>query len=964
MKREKIGLVSAVFVIVIALIMMLPVSTVVSSMGNENNAEIVYIGVDSENQLQMLEQNGIEIVVDYNNGFALLKATEGEIAALEYSGFEIYRMESRTSLDLYPSSFIFDSKNGEPEISTNLKINSYEPGVKGTYIVQFIGPMKGEWREELIELGASVYNYVPNYGFIAKMDDTTKMKISQLPIVEWVGIYQPAYKIPEGVMDETGSVRLMVHPFEGEDVYELGWKLSEMGATVMHIAPGVGGTVQITTDIILLPAIASMPEVEVMYKDSPKKALNEESGKIINSHSAWYTSWSGLPVTLTGTDEILGIQDTGFDEGDQTDGHIDFFDSPNGDRIIRFTDRTGYSVPDGKGSFLTKLSGGTAHGTHCCGIMASDGYAWEKHMGYSTTDKIWHKSNAGVCPEAELSIDGIAAILGGLSTSSSYWDTQYGDGACTLSNSWGGAIGDYGSTSITVDNKMDGTHDMMIVFAASNEGPRLDTLSGNSQAKNGLCVGASENYRVEWLGADNPYIIAEFSSRGGTFSDGRIKPDLVATGTGVISDFSRGEWDWNVKYGSVPQPNYIMDVDEYDYTTKGQGTDDRPDYQYMGGTSMACPTVAGCYALTREYYREIHGISSAPSHLVKATLINGAVRMEPTIYDYPGYDQGWGRVNVEQSLFPTPPRTNQFEQGAFTSTGNWYPSDIDLTVESDETPLKVTLVWLDVSGKSLSRDLNLKVTSPSGVEYRGCKYTDGWSTEYPASYDNVNNVEQVEVQYPEPGLWSVTVIGHSIPSTADFSLIFSADIGPQNYYKVDLRSDYPPAYSVVPNGGSATLPFRVWNYGNTSDTITLSDNSPAGLTVTYDPSSSLSLDSQEVVNVTATVSAGAIAVGAYEIEMTGTSTGDSTKQDVLTFRVDVLDAVLPPTYKIAGDEVSEDDPSVVTFNNGGDDHIFISYRKITEHGLNVWVAHTTLDSNGVPIEPWDNNIHAKRNICQ
>jgi hypothetical protein len=75
----------------------------------------------------------------------------------------------------------------------------------------------------------------------------------------------------------------------------------------------------------------------------------------------------------------------------------------------------------------------------------------------------------------------------------------------------------------------------------------------------------------------------------------------------------------------------------------------------MGGTSMACPVVAGCAALVRQYYRQERGHAEPSAALLKATLINGTAVLTgadaaapPT--GKPNFHQGFGRVDMAQTL--------------------------------------------------------------------------------------------------------------------------------------------------------------------------------------------------------------------------------------------------------------------------------------------------------------------------
>src|SRR5206468_3189294 len=118
------------------------------------------------------------------------------------------------------------------------------------------------------------------------------------------------------------------------------------------------------------------------------------------------------------------------------------FLSPNGDRVVRFFDHTGQSLLDGR-------IGGTAHGTHVAGIIAADGYSWERYLienvgdaTVSTTDKDWSKSEAGVAPEAKISVDGVTSG-GGLAANPLFWDCEYLNGyiVVTISGVTAGTCG-------------------------------------------------------------------------------------------------------------------------------------------------------------------------------------------------------------------------------------------------------------------------------------------------------------------------------------------------------------------------------------------------------------------------------------------------------------------------------------------------------------------------------------------
>src|SRR5690606_31361767 len=107
------------------------------------------------------------------------------------------------------------------------------------------------------------------------------------------------------------------------------------------------------------------------------------------------------------------------------------------------------------------------------------------------------------------------------------------------------------------------------LYAAGNAGPSTQTVGSPGTAKNVLTVGATENYRPDIdTQSDNPNTVANFSSRGPT-ADGRIKPDVVAPGTWILS----------MRASQAPDNSFWGTFNS--------------DYAFMGGTSMATPLTAG-----------------------------------------------------------------------------------------------------------------------------------------------------------------------------------------------------------------------------------------------------------------------------------------------------------------------------------------------------------------------------------
>jgi PKD repeat protein len=210
----------------------------------------------------------------------------------------------------------------------------------------------------------------------------------------------------------------------------------------------------------------------------------------------------------------------------------------------------------------------------------------------------------------------------------------------------------------------------------------------------------------------------------------------------------------------------------------------------FGGTSGATPTTAGAVGLVYDMYRDDFwnnnpGGADPHAATVKAILINHA-------YQYPfnqanRYQQGWGFVDIG-AVYDHPDDYIVNEAYALSTgqTQSW-----QFNADSG-TPLKISLVWTDVAGapsasKHLKNDLSLKVTDPNSTVYWGNVGLAGahWSSSG-GSEDHINNVENVFIETPVSGQYTVEVIAYNVPEPTanpvqDFALVVSGGSqGPPN----------------------------------------------------------------------------------------------------------------------------------------------------------------------------------------
>ncbi|MBN2313515.1 MAG: choice-of-anchor D domain-containing protein [Sedimentisphaerales bacterium] len=274
-----------------------------------------------------------------------------------------------------------------------------------------------------------------------------------------------------------------------------------------------------------------------------------------------------------------------------------------------------------------------------------------------------------------------------------------------------------------------------------------DSLPPDQTAKNTLVVGAIEDITADpynWSDVS----LTSFSSWGPT-DDGRIKPDVVASG---------------------------LDV----YSCAGSSDD---AYLQASGTSCAAPTVTGTAALLIQHFYNLYGYYPLSS-TTKGLLIH-------TAFDVghlgPDYYYGWGVVDAAAAatfLSDSQDSTATTSICEETYTG----SDITYSVQCNgDEPLKVTIAWTDPAGEVpgsgldvrtpvLVNDLDLWVTGPDGTVYYPWTLNADSPNDPAVRTDpnHLDNVEQVLIDVTQPGTYTIHIGSTGEEFVQDFALLASA----------------------------------------------------------------------------------------------------------------------------------------------------------------------------------------------
>ena len=649
----------------------------------------------------------------------------------------------------------------------SLSLDNVNAKASDYLLIQTNRPLTKADRDQLAKNGAKILEAVPG-AFVCHFPTTSLSKLRALPFVSWAEVYPAVVKIspsllnldaprsgvvaaaaalaPPGERDATKvTVDVVLH--RNVNATAAAKKIAAAAHLTQEDVRVAKGKVRLTLKSRRLQDVAALDEVRHLEKVFPRKLLNNVARTILRLPN------SAAAAGADGSGEVVAVADTGFDKGSTRNTHPAF--SGRVKKLYALGRPGRKDDPDG-------------HGTHVAGSVLGD--------GVSSADG----PVRGTAPRARLVLQSVLDAHGGLNglpddLADLFLRPYKTDKARVHTNSWGsdGNFGVYDQQAHEVDDFVFRNRDLLICFAAGNDGrdgnangqidPNSVTPPGT--AKNCLTVGASENLRPNFkdtygdgwpsdfpakpikidLLANNPEGMAAFSSRGPT-NDGRIKPDVVAPGTYILSTRSR-----------VTQ-------------SKGWGLSDDPLYMFDGGTSMATPLVAGCVAVVRAHLRTQLGMKKPSAALLKAALINGAHNLVGQYHPsetgaIPNNNAGFGRVDVQAVVGPYPAHeaVQFFDESRKLDTGQ--QQDRTIAVPAGAKRLKVTLAWTDPPGEGLQNDLDLVVRVKN--EERHGNMAPGSS-----DFDRQNNVEQVVWDSVPTGTATVSVRAHSIATTPqNFALV-------------------------------------------------------------------------------------------------------------------------------------------------------------------------------------------------
>ena len=678
-----------------------------------------------------------ERVIDYGSFLWVVTDTAG-LSALDSAGLTYQTIDNAYTLTLGGQSF--DPLEGVPAFGSDRESNSRAAGETGARLVQFHGPTKDAWLEDLKAAGLEVIQYIHPYTYLVWGNLDSLSRAQAQDTVRWSGDFLPAFALSHKnatLGSEPLLVRMML--FRQAGLEQTLNAIEAIGGQLQDVNTDADPDFDLATFLIPGDQLRAASQLPGTYAIQPVPLDGGDRGEVSNQVNV--NNVDGSNFAYTGyQDWLAGVNLSG--EGviiANVDNGIDITHPDLANQILFCNGSTcGIGVPQ---SFASTIG----HGTHTAGIIAGDGSSGE-------IDTNGFLRGLGMAPGANL----IEQL---------YYPTyNYADGMLTLmtdsvqngavisGNSWGPSDYPLGYDIDTrlvdigvrdADPTTAGNQPLTYVLSIMNGYGGTSSQGTPDEAKNIFTIGATNLQYSSNEQMSNINDLAFVSAHGPTL-DGRIIPHLVAPGCRVDSTTYPGS-GWELKCG----------------------------------TSMASPQVSGAVALFYEKYRRTYGGDPSPA-MVKAAFL-------PVAHDLAGNEdangnilghpfdskQGWGRLDAAAVLDPDPDLTVIYfdQEIIFDNTGETW--SYSFTSPSPVATLRAMLVWTDAPGP-ITEDIDLPTSTPAwvndldfsltvnGSTYLGNNFDASGLSTTGGTPDGMNNTEGIFLKDQPAGTYTFTVTAFNI----------------------------------------------------------------------------------------------------------------------------------------------------------------------------------------------------------
>jgi hypothetical protein len=601
-------------------------------------------------------------------------------------------------------------------------------------------------KKQIEALGIKLLNYMPRYSYLTAIPENIslnaleKIKIRSIIELDYHQKLHPQllnHDYPDWALESDGKINIKLLLFSNVDFQQAKEKIM-LTDKVNHIQDNsFFNQLTLQADTSELKFLASFPFVQFIEPTDPPSRPENYTGRTdhrTNVLSAEYSGGfhydgSGIKIAL-GDDGPIGP-------------HIDYEGRIGS---VHVTNNTGN------------------HGDHVAGTI----------MGAGNLNPL----AKGMAPGAEIHVYDVWDAV----DSSIY--SYYNPGIYITSISYSnGCNAGYTTRAYNVDQEVRLMPSLLPVFSAGNEGATdcgYGAGIGWGNVTGGIKIGKNV---MAVANLDMVDVLSASSSRGPA-SDGRIKPDISAVGTNVLSTISANSYDT------------------------------------YNGTSMACPGVSGTLTALYDAYLDLYG-AYPESALMKAVLLNSADDIGNT---GPDFKFGWGRLNARRAL-----KTLQDAYWFSDSVSQGQTNTHQIAVPAGVSEFRVMVYWSDYEGTvnssvALVNNIDIEVSAPGLTTYYPWLLNSSpdsalLNANATTGVDTLNNMEQVSISNPANGTYQLHVTGYEMPD------------GALNYYVV---YEFPDSSIVLthPNGGESIVPFEAelirWDSYGSSGTYTVEYSADSG----------------------------------------------------------------------------------------------------------------------------------------